>query len=686
MKRSIIFFLLFILLFVNPVLSQPRTKAQMSAKMQEIKNDLSNQVAELEKQITTAKKENPEKVKGLEEKLAMLKQQQAMMEGVSKGISNMSEKKIQQIPPRNIDGIPEKDAARIKQIPDKILSDKELVLFIKKVRLEVEKKLPESEKTKALQLYNEVKAKIKEPLSSGNLAAECWMVGASSMALYLMGKACEEDMTNTDNLNNYAAMLTMKGAEHAAIPILENLHNKFPGNSTILNNLGQAWYGLGEMNQAKKYLDSTVHFYRNHPQANETKSEIEKSEGNTQESVESLQRSIEEDFTPEKEARLIKLGGKIDCNHLTWSENDKQILFKYPKPAHPLGLEKFILAIPEYPMTLEDAGQNNIAWIEFKESLTVADDKLSNEMPALKSKYEQFYDQLSIPSKAKVLMGPYNNSIHFKAARKLRCLIEWGGDELVRFGKKLKTAEDSVQVWKDNYAEATKGDVDCSVRNAAAIEFISKSNLLWQTIQTELLTFYKEFTGLQATYFLYTTIDQSEYDLQINALKSQFLTMLKSLRYEWAPLCGKKEEEDQRRRGVLPDYDEVNCQYKTELNMHFTKINVECNKMTTTIEVGKFKGSLEENLATGKYNGRVEIKQEIGSDEWKNGPLKAEAQLSGKVGVEFNQDGVQDVYVQGEAEISVGATSIAGATARYGFISGKGSITGSGALSGISIR
>lgn len=122
-----------------------------------------------------------------------------------------------------------------------------------------------------------------------------------------MGKACVSDMSNSNNLNNYAAFLTMAGGEHAALPILQKLNLQYPGNSTILNNIGQAWYGLGEMNNANQYLDSAMHFYGNHSQANQTKSEIQKSEGKTQESIESLKRSIKENYTPEKEVQLENL-------------------------------------------------------------------------------------------------------------------------------------------------------------------------------------------------------------------------------------------------------------------------------------------------------------------------------------------------------------------------------------------
>ena len=73
------------------------------------------------------------------------------------------------------------------------------------------------------------------------------MLGHWEKALFIMGKVCIDDVTDADNLNNYAAFLVMTGGEQAAIPILEYLDEKYPDNSTIKNNLGQAWFGLGDL-------------------------------------------------------------------------------------------------------------------------------------------------------------------------------------------------------------------------------------------------------------------------------------------------------------------------------------------------------------------------------------------------------------------------------------------------------
>jgi len=76
------------------------------------------------------------------------------MAGVTKGISNIPGKKIQQVlEDDNNTEVPKKDVARIKMLPSKVLTDAELVPYVKKINLEVEKLLNTKDKAEALKIY-----------------------------------------------------------------------------------------------------------------------------------------------------------------------------------------------------------------------------------------------------------------------------------------------------------------------------------------------------------------------------------------------------------------------------------------------------------------------------------------------------------------------------------------------------
>lgn len=660
---------------------QVPSKSGMQAQMQSAINELNKQAIELEKQIADAKKnkDDPETIKGMEEQLAMLWKQIEMMGGVTKKISGIPDKTFQQVAAKddNNKDIPKKDVARIKMIPDKILTDAELVPFVKKVHLEVEKLMDVEKKAEAFKLYTALKSEKKNDDDINNTASTLWIAGNTEVALFLLGKECSANMENVNNLNNYASFLTMKGAEHAALPILQNLNRRIPNNSTILNNIGQAWRGLGDMNNANRYLDSTMRLYRNHPHANETKSEIQKSEGKIDESIESLKRSIKEDYTPEKEARLNELGYKVKF---------EDVKFKYPVKAEPLGIEQFMFSIPAYPFEGGLAAQTSRnEWDDFWQKISFAKQGLEEIQAAQKLIVDAHHKRvLANP----LLLKPYNNKVYKTAKRKLDLLTEWGLERTLALNEEFMAHALVVSQLKESYYNALKNTEACGARKALATSFLSQANAIWQDNNAKMLSLQKQIINAGSNYALYAFTDRSEYELVLTSMKIGFLSYLGGLRPEIEVGCLLTDAPESR-RGALPDFDEMNCEYKTELSVpyleKFYSIKVECNKMTTTFDAKFIKGTLEENLATGKYKGTIEIEGKIGSDKINVGPVEVGSSVKAGAGIDFTESGIQDVYVTSEAQIKAGAVTASSVEAKVSVISGNTTITGKGAFSGINI-
>lgn len=358
----IIFILLFACLLIQNLTAQvesPRklpqkevkegqaSKRQMQAEMASAINEINTQIADLENQLAEAirNKEDEETIKSLQDQIAMLKQQAEMMGGLGKSLSGISEKTFQQAGEEE-SLVPKKDVARINMLPDKIFTKEELALFIKQVHGQVERMIPAEEKKEALTIYNETKNKYNSADITGNASSSLWMIGHSEKAIYIMGRACLDDMDNIDNLNNYAAFLTMTGAEQAALPILQYLNDLFPKNSTILNNIGQAWLGLGELNKAKENLEEATRLYPNHSMANTALADISLSQGNSSGAISFLKAALKETYDPDKEAQLSSLGYTITFEDLP--------PLNYPMKNDPFGLIPFMESLPEETQTNVD--------------------------------------------------------------------------------------------------------------------------------------------------------------------------------------------------------------------------------------------------------------------------------------------------------------------------------------------
>jgi tetratricopeptide (TPR) repeat protein len=449
---------------VKPVKTEMPSKTEIQSQMNEATNEIRKEIADLEKQIASST--DAEEIKDLKEQVAMLKKQLTMMEGLNKSVSGMSEKVFKEAAAEEkAPLVPKRDSVRIRAIPKKTLSEAELLLFVKKVHGQVENSIPAVEKTPALKIYNETKSKYKSAAVVANAASGCWMLGHWEKALYIMGKVCIDDMSDADNLNNYAAFLVMTGGEQAAIPILEYLNEKYPGNSTILNNMGQAWFGLGDMTNAKKYLNDATSIYGNHSQANGTLVGIYESEGNNEQAIGALKKAIKETYDPEKEHELNRLG--INLVYADLPE------FNYPMKEDPIGLIPLINTLPEnYPSAIGD-DQSVDAIDRYLNGVRKLKEELSEEGEMLGNKVEAETKKLVLDHQYNFDYVEAHNTPAYKLAkRSLDLLIAerlQGASPLpaqllagrfLPFGanEKVKThweiLRDCQKIWQDSVVEA----------------------------------------------------------------------------------------------------------------------------------------------------------------------------------------------------------------------------------------
>ncbi|NCU03205.1 MAG: hypothetical protein GXC73_04390 [Chitinophagaceae bacterium] len=87
-------------------------------------------------------------------------------------------------------------------------------------------------------------------------------------SLLIAIEAALKDVNDQTGWNNVAAIMNMTGLQHKAIPILMNQLQSDPNNSMLLNNMGQAYLGLGDIGLAELFLKQCLQHDPLNPEAN----------------------------------------------------------------------------------------------------------------------------------------------------------------------------------------------------------------------------------------------------------------------------------------------------------------------------------------------------------------------------------------------------------------------------------
>jgi hypothetical protein len=564
--------------------------------------------------------------------------------------------------------VPLKDAARINTALATTLSTTDISAYINKTHLAVLGKLSANAKAKAIEILQQA-TKLKS--SVANTAVGLWIDGKPTIALYLMGEACKADPFNAINLNNYAAFLTMCGAEQLALPILMNLNTRYPKNSSILNNITQAWLGLGDIPRAEKYADSTIRIYAYHPQANMAKCLIEESKGNIPAAIEAAKKAISKSYSSEKEKKLKKLGYKL---------KDKDVDWDRPMPQDPMGLGKF--KWPEYPLDVEQNKALELEWKIFKADC-------EQELAKLKSKQQQaekifedvnakrmayilregqqgHYVQLvpGYAAKAILKLGPgvndVNGNMSFVFAKEADPIVK-SLAATAEYGKILdekqllldKKYEDQIGEGRSNPLEAI-----CKDENEIRTEFLKSANGRLQNAYKSYLNYAARRTSDLLYYYQYTMWPEQFELAKINA-QVAWLTLIKDQgvsfkdKSTWCKATPKKKE----KMDSLQQFDDVHCDYVSTMNLGVYKITSSCSNLIGEFDFGGVQINLKDNVETGKYSGSAIVGVSKGID----GPMGSEIEATAAGLVEWDNSGITDWGAIVGAAANAGGQTIVGA-------------------------
>ena len=556
--------------------------------------------------------------------------------------------------------VPKRDAARIAAIPNAV-TDARMTAYITAVQKSVTAVLKPEVVATGNKAYDYIKSISKNADEAANMAIGFWLAGQSEIALHVLGKICAGNAGNTDNLNNYASMLSMLDAPQLAIPILNNLNVKFPKNSTLLNNLGQAWFGLGEIGKAEKYLDSVIRIYAYHPQANFTKAAIEESKGNTAKAKELVKKSMMHSYTKDKEEKLAKLGEKTSAKNFRLPRRTKN---------DPLNLGGF--QAPGFPSSVEECVQAEKEWTEFfkqvngKLSQLGKLKKQADEM-AVQDQQQRMNADINLVKTAMANPGTTGNFISVpmyadRAGKLLTAYIDLHGVRMKAFYKKVTDfAQGEGKTLKDAYdkemeklheeddeqtGEGKPNKDFCPKYRETSDKYLKAVNPTLHQFYQEGLKLQKEFINENAYWYMYIQWP-AMYEATKLSFQMGWLGALKQGMGEGDPpyynfpfisitqyVCKKQEKEPGKTK--LKEFDDIACQYNSKIDYEVIVIETNCSHSKTTYNFGKIKIT-EKELGTEYIGSTIKLTPKV-SIGGQVGPIKIEGSVGADVTVEVDKD------------------------------------------------
>lgn len=565
--KSLSYYLLILLCVsaTNLLVAQNRTKNganSSGSKAQTESNSLMDLSPEDKKVFDDAMKQmGLDKVKGFDQKLA------SAMAGET-------------------DKLPEKDSKRIALIPSKPLAEEDLKAYCKGINEKLKQKVADSTYQNAMALYKYFQDEGYDNQMTSNAAVGTYILGRPEIAMILLGKVAEAAPSNHNNLNNFAALLQMKGAGYKAIPLLNFLNTKYPGNSTILNNLGQAWYELGDTAKAMEHFRNVLKIYPFHSQTNFTVACYFEAIGKSKAAIEHFERSNEESYDEEKVDRIKK----IDRNH---SGNIT------PKiKLDPNGLKK--INIPFFPESCTET-------LRFEDTVL---DPFQRGVDAEVARINGLLEE----AMNKFAANPAQNMVNYVVVYRVPYVAN-----------RAKIIQESFYDQEKLYAEKSQEVLEKIAKMTAEHESICTEGHVKQynTAMYELRNTYAELTRVYAArgieFALYC--NTGNYDVLKYGFMLKYVSSLGSLN-PCLKTCTDKTREPNNFVTKLPDYDDTNCKTKSTFDVGFGSIEIACNilkaKMGTDLigKILKLPG-LEETVKL-PVNGEIALTQDfrINGDFW----------------------------------------------------------------------
>lgn len=586
--------------------------------------------------------------------------------------------------------LPYKDEARIAIANRYSLLESQIPGYLKEVRSVISTYYSAQEIQQCEEAYQALLKKIRKNENVlNNAAIYMWTIQQYKASLYLMFKLNTTAGIDDNALNNTAAFLSMSGNEEWALPLLKYLNKKYPDNSTILNNLGQAWLGLGDLIQAENYLNAAIGLYPRHPKANFSKALIEEKNGNTVKAIEDIKKAIQLVYSEEMDNKLRKLNYQLKPTDLGFSK-------KYKPDSDPLGLHQF--AVPDLPKSYEDLVKAENIWNVFHAEIFAKAQVLTQKRNQLIIPLQQKFNQdvgSYLNQNSQQVISKKNQPAFYRQAKIMLNAMNLDGGIAFRVRTAKKAYEDyarkELRQWMDSYhlelkkieqkaierssntsrEGGEKSETLCNERMklitrylqiiTPTLEALHKSYVHQLKISMNEEVFWKQFEKNAVEF------EKDKLDYQI-----QFLNALNvTLPSEFAKITYCDLEDGSAGRYKLADFKEINCAKNDTINFGYGQFEYTCNTVTSKLDIDFLGLKLFEIEVKQDYNQVKDWNQEwweVALASFVNctieagpskgfeesfGPLKMEAEIEGALIIEIGKSGITDIGLKSSLEAGV---------------------------------
>ncbi len=391
--------------------------------------------------------------------------------------------------------IPAKDAARIRSINLRSLSDNEIATQANTMYSKLMAKAPSADKS----LINTTLTKAKSAAALRSASVIALLQGQNIASMALAMKSVSAEPGNVNNQNNLAAVLTQSGYPEKALPILYKLQNQLPANSTVLNNTALAWMQLGEADSAWVFATAAWRLNPQNPETNITKGVVEESKGNKTGAEQYYERAhtlSPNDFT---EKLLKNNNGKYNYDMNDFNKLKKMITIYQYFPYN-------WIEIPVFSNSVNGYKGDEATRTAYQEMLTELEDEIENLKTLATKDLEDLMDK-DENTYLKEMMSAYSKGISFMSKPATYIImtlekIQWNWMEQYRKEhEQLKKIMDLY--YKDVDGVMKRKDTKCADWDQAYNRYLGRVNPIIRLFHRRKIEEYRQIANAYCTWIWY---------------------------------------------------------------------------------------------------------------------------------------------------------------------------------------